>query len=122
MKNFIFIFLIGFFALTSRSYAEGLDTLIDLGRGQAAIQKSYARETATYNEVKRAVDSGSIKKGRTKKEIASKYGQPVVNIREFGTERDEWIYKPAKSTYTQGERIYLFFDKNEILDEVKAVN
>lgn len=115
----IFIVMLAYFVCASHCYAKGLDALIEVGRGQAEIQKSYAEETAIYNAVKKAVGAGIIKKGQTSAEIGSKYGQPVVVVKEYSAGRDKWVYKPAKSSFFEGEKICLFFDKNGILDEIK---
>jgi hypothetical protein len=101
--------------------AEGLSTLIEVGKGQAEIQKAFAEETRIFNGVKKAVQSSAIKNGQTNSEILSKYGEPVVSVRDYDTDREKWIYKPAKSSFSEGERIYLFFDKNGVLVEVKVI-
>lgn len=106
-------------AVAPFSWAEGLDTLIEVGRGQAAIQRAYYEETRTYEGVKRAVDRGDIKKGQTKKEIKDEYGDPVVDFYDFITKRNEWIYKPANSDFLgAGIKICLYFDKDDKLDEI----
>ena len=101
------------------SYADGLDTLIEVGRGQAEIQRAYYEETRQYEGVKRAIDRGDIKKGQTKKEIRGEYGGPVVEFYDIITKRDEWIYKPAKSDFFgSGIKACLYFDKEGLLDEI----
>jgi hypothetical protein len=122
MKKFIYFLFIFSFLVVSLCYAEGLHELIEIGKSQADIQKSYEQETGTYYNVKNAVKGGDIKKGQTGKEIASRYGEPVVNVREFDTGREKWIYKPAKSDFFHGEKIFLFFDKSDTLDEIRVVN
>ncbi|MFA6141847.1 MAG: hypothetical protein WC738_00935 [Candidatus Omnitrophota bacterium] len=114
----VFIFLTMLLLCSSFSYAEGLDTLIAVARSQGDIQKAYKEETETFNDVKRAVDKGSIKNGQSKEEIRKKYGEPVISTQDFTTKREKWVYKPAASTYSEGIRIYLFFDKDSNLDEI----
>lgn len=116
MKVFVFLFI--FLSYSLLAYAEGLNTLIEVARSQGEIQKAYKEETETFNGVKRALDRGSIKKGEPKEEIRKNYGEPVISIQDFATKREKWVYKPAASTYSEGIRIYLFFDKEGNLDEI----
>jgi hypothetical protein len=111
------IFIIMVFA--PFSYAEGLSTLIEVGKGQAEIQRAYSEETSAYERVQSAVDRGGIKKSMTKNQIQEEYGEPVVSFYDIITKRDEWIYKPAKSDFFGGGiKICLYFDKNDTLDEI----
>jgi hypothetical protein len=98
--------------------AEGLNTLIEISKDQADIQKEYSEETRNYENVKRCVDSGSLVKGQDKKTIGDKFGLPVVVVGEYGTNREKWIYKPASSSFFSGPRISLFFTKTGLLDEI----
>ena len=107
--------------LSSTVYAAGIGELMDIARAQADAQKTYASETRAFERVKAAIDNGAIKKGQSKKEIADRYGEPVVNMTDSATGREKWIYKSAKSSFFEGTRIYLYFDKNGNLDEVKVV-
>ena len=95
--------------------------MMDIARAQTDAQRTYAEETKAYERVKAAIDGGEIKKGQTKKEIKNRYGEPVVNTVESETGRDKWIYKPAKSSFFEGARIYLYFDKENKLNEIKTV-
>lgn len=104
----------------SQCYAEGLDTLIEVAGSQADIQREYARETKAFEGVKRAVDNGSIKKGQAKEDVRARYGEPVVIVDDTETGREKWVYKSANSTFFEGIRVYLFFDKDGSLDEVVA--
>ncbi len=112
--------LIAILILTGSGYvcAEGLDALIEVGRSQGEIAKAYSEETKTYEGVKRGIESGGIAKGAVKKSIMDKYGEPVVTVGDYGTDREKWIYKPASSDFGKGPRISLFFTKDGILDEI----
>lgn len=114
----VFIFLAVSLLYSSFSYAEGLSTLIAVARSQSDIQKAYKEETDSFNDVKRAVNKGSIKKGQSKEEIRKNYGEPVISTQDFTTNREKWVYKPAASTYSEGIRIYLFFGKDGNLNEI----
>ena len=114
MSTFILFFL--FAAATCEA---GLGDLRALAASQADAQRAYDEETRAFERVKEAIQRGDIKKGQTKKEIRKRYGEPVVNTSEFETLREKWIYKPAKSSFFSGVKAYLFFDRDNKLDEIK---
>jgi len=99
--------------------AEGLGTLIELGKSQAEIQKQYARETRAFDAVKRAIDAGDLKNGMDRASVLAKYGEPVVVVNDFDGKREDWIYKPAESSFFKGIRATLFFTAEGLLDETK---
>lgn len=109
------------FAFVPKLCEAGLGELREIAAAQADAQRAYTAETRAYESVKAAINSGAIKKGQLQKDIKSRYGEPVVNTRESETGRDKWIYKPAKSSFFSGPKIYLYFDKNNNLDEVKIL-
>ena len=114
---FVFAAAIIFAARTG--HCDGLDSLIDLGHGQAEIARSYAKETRAYNDVKTGIQNGWIKIGRSAGEIKRDYGEPVVIIPDKKSGMDKWIYKPSKSSFFKGEKACLFFDKSGKLAEIK---
>lgn len=116
MPVFILIFL-----LASSNCEAGLSELRQIAAAQTDAQNAYKEETRAFERVKEAIDNGDIKKGQAKEEIRKRYGEPVVNTRETETRRDKWIYKPAKSSFFLGIKAYLYFDKNDKLDEIKIV-
>ena len=120
MKKISLVIFI-FFLLLPTANGSNIGELMDIARAQKDAQRSYADETKTFNRVKAAIDSGAIKKGVPEKEIKSRYGEPVVNITNSATGRGKWIYKPAKSSFFSGIKIYLIFDKDKNLDEIKVV-
>ena len=99
--------------------AEGLGTLIELGKSQAEMQKQYARETKAFEAVKRAIEAGMVKKGMNKAMVLAKYGEPVVMVDDLDGKREDWIYKPAESSFFKGIRATLFFTAEGVLDEAK---
>ena len=99
--------------------AEGLGTLIELGKSQAQIQKQYAQETKTFEIVKKAILAGAIKQGEDKAAIRAKYGEPVVIVDDLDGRRVDWIYKPAESSFFKGVRATLVFTAEGVLDEAK---
>ena len=117
MKKIISVTVIMF--LASRCYAGGLDNLIDVAKAQGEMQKVYAQETKTYDIVEAAIGTDAIEKGQTKDDIQNRYGEPVVSLQDEDSGREKWIYKPASSSYFEGPKIYLYFDKDGNLDEIK---
>ncbi len=99
--------------------AEGLGTLIELGRSQAEMQKQYAQETRAFEAVKKAIEAGAIKKGMDKASLLAKYGEPVVMVDDPDGKREDWIYKPAESSFFKGIRATLLFTAEGALDEAK---
>jgi len=119
MAGKIFAFLVIALCLSAvEARAEGLNTLIEISKDQADIQKEYSEETRNYENLKRGVDGGSVAKGQNKKAIGDKFGAPVVIVGEYGTDREKWIYKPASSTFFAGPKISLFFTKDGSLEEI----
>ena len=119
MQKIIVISCIILFSSAFNCCAEGLGTLIELGKSQAEIQKQYVRETKTFETVKKAIETGSIKKGMDKDAILSKYGEPVVIMDNPDGKHKDWIYKPAESSFFEGIRATLFFTADGVLDEAK---
>lgn len=107
--------------LSPSVYAIGLGELMDIARAQKDAQKAYVDETKAFERVKSAIDKGAIKKGDPKKSIGDRYGEPVVSIIDANTKREKWIYKPASSSFFAGVKVYLYFNKDDKLDEVKMV-
>ncbi len=107
--------------LTADTCSAGLGELRDVACAQADAQNTYKEETRAFERVKAAIDKGDIKKGINKKDFKSRYGEPVVNMVDSDTGRRKWIYKPAKSSFFSGIKAYLYFDKDNKLDEIKIV-
>ncbi|MCX5686553.1 MAG: hypothetical protein NTW09_03735 [Candidatus Omnitrophica bacterium] len=116
MRDFILaIFLCA--SAASFCFAEGLSTLISVARSQGEIQKEYSEETRNFERAKENIDDGTIKKGQSKDEVRRRSGEPVIILQDSFTDREKWVYKPARSDFFKGIKIYLFFDKNGLLDE-----
>ena len=104
--------------LAGAAFAEGLQTLIEAGKSMGEIQKALNDETESYEQVKQAAASGSLKKGMTRDEVVTQYGEPVIASKDSTKNRDKLIYMPATSSAFEGPKIYLYFDSNNILDEI----
>ena len=100
--------------------AEGLGTLIELGRSQAEMNKQYDQETKAFEAVKKAIETGAIKKGIDKASVLAKYGEPIVVVEDLDGKRIDWIYKPAESSFFKGIRATLVFTAEGVLDEAKV--
>lgn len=117
MNKGALIFTCILIASAGLSYADGLGSLIEIARGQADIAQTYKSETRAFEGVKRAVESGSIIKGQSKKTV-SQYGSPVVVIEKFEGKWEKWVYKPATSTFFKGPKITILFDENGMVDQI----
>lgn len=105
----------------AQARAEGISSLIEVGKSMADISAAMDEETGVFNSVKEAIDNGSIKKGVSKSSIREQYGEPVIINDDSATKREKWAYKPATSSFLKGVRIYLYFDADGILNEIKEV-
>lgn len=103
------------------AYAADLKTLMEIGASQADIAKTLQQETKVYNGVKSAIDSGAIKKGMAADKLRKKYGEPVISVYDKKREADKWLYMPSESTHFKGEKIYLYFDKENKLTEWEKI-
>ncbi len=103
------------------AYSADLKTLMEIGASQADIAKTLQQETKIYNGVKSAMDAGTIKKGMAADTIRKKYGEPIISIHDKKRDADKWLYMPAESTHFKGEKIFLYFDKENKLIEWEKV-
>lgn len=106
-------------AFASDCMADGLDSLIELGRSQAEMQKQCAEETRIFEKVKKGIEMGAIAKGQTKDTIKTKYGDAVVAVKDLDGKREDWIYKPAASSFFKGVRATLVFTEEGLLDDAR---
>lgn len=97
-----------------------IGTLIEVGRSEEYKQEALKQETTSFNRVKKCIRENTIEKGISKKAAVSKFGRPVLMTPKEGYEK--WAYKPGDSDWFGGEKIYLFFDKNDKLISWKVVN
>jgi hypothetical protein len=119
MQKIITVFCVILLASAFDCRAEGLGTLIELGRSQAEMKKQYDQETKAFEAVKKAIEAGIVKKGMDKASVIAKYGEPVVVVDDPDGKREDWIYKPAESSFFKGIRATLFFTALGTLDEAK---
>lgn len=92
------------------AYAD-LRTLMEVGKSQETIAKALKEETKNYNKVKKAIISGELKEGMPAEKVRKNYGEPVIEIYDEKKNADKWLYIPATSTHFEGEKLYLFVDR-----------
>jgi hypothetical protein len=105
----------------SFAYADGLKSLIEVGKSQNEIQKALEKEDRAYDEVSEAISDGSLREGTPKEEIADDFGEPVVKISARGERPERWVYKPSSSTFFEGKKIYLYFGQNAGLIKYEVI-
>jgi len=120
MKKIVVMFFMLLFS--TYAFAEGLQTLIQVGKDQAEMSKVLDGETKNFENVKRAIDRGALKPGTSKSSVRQEYGAPVVEFPKEANSKETWVYKPASSSFFEGIKIYLMFDNNGNLEETKIVN
>lgn len=91
---------------------EGLDALIDIARGQKEISRQYKEETEAFENVRSGVERGRIVIGEKDENIRSRYGAPVIVLKNADGSGERWVYKPASASFFDGDKIYLSFDKD----------
>ncbi len=112
--------LILFYAAPAK--AADLKTLMEIGASQADIAKTLREETIIYDSVKSGIDSGAIKNGIAADTVRKKYGEPVIRVHDKKRNADKWLYMPAASTHFKGEKIFLYFDReNKLMEWEKVV-
>ena len=120
MKKTLFILALFPFAFTAVCHADGLGTLMQVGKSMDEIQRAYDKETDTYNRVRGSIGNGEIKKGLTQSALL-KYGEPVVIVTEVIGKRQIWVYRPGTTDLLKKPKIRLFFNEDGTLDEIKTI-
>ena len=118
MKTSHFLFIIAaLFYLSGCS--EPLRTLIDLGNEQKAQKNFVAQENQIFDLLLREAKKGMIKAGRSKQQIISRYGEPViVSPGEAEPVQETFLYRRPVE-FTGASKVYLDFDKNGVLLAVR---
>lgn len=96
--------------------AEGLGTLIETGNNMAEIAREQNTQTARFEQVKSAAESGALVKGVSIDTVIARYGEPVIRNTDTATGREKIVYMPATSDFFKGAKIYLYFSSG-LLDE-----
>lgn len=93
----------------------GIKSLMTFAKDREAMIREYEGETSNYDKIKNAIDKEHLEVGEEAKDIAKKYGDPIVIIPESGGDIERWVYKPGNDSFFKGEKIYLFFDQSQRL-------
>lgn len=120
MKKIPTMLIILFFAATL--HAEGLNTLIEVGKSMGEIAKESEAETKRFDAVKKGIQTGRIVKGQSRDSILKEYGEPVIEKAKTKREPYAMVYKPSSASFFEGIKIYLYFDDNGFLTDTKIVN
>ena len=99
--------------------AEGLGTLIEVAKSQSDIKSQYDEETRNFKKVMNGIESKAIIKGQSISDIQSKYGEPVVSVKDPDGKRTDCIYKPETSSFFEGIRATLIYTEQGVLDEAR---
>lgn len=102
-----------------QAHAEGLRTLIKVGKSQDEMIRILNDETKTYGEIMEAIKAGRIEEGGSGEEIRKRYGAPVLAVDE-GNGVSKWIYKPGYASYFDKEKVYIFVDKNGTVQSIRV--
>ena len=87
--------------------------LIELGRSDKLKERALKQETENFRIVKTYIESKKIQKNLSKDAALKIFGEPVIVFSQKSGEK--WVYKEAESSWFGGEKIYLFFDKQDNL-------
>ncbi|MFA5339447.1 MAG: hypothetical protein WC317_04780 [Candidatus Omnitrophota bacterium] len=120
MKKYIYLLALAIILAPFTSAADGIGTLMQVGKSMDDIQRDYDKETAVYGLVKEAVTKGEIKKG-VKQAAVLKYGEPVAIVTEAASKRQIWVYRPGTTDLLNKPKIRLFFDDSGALDRITVI-
>jgi len=90
-------------------------------KGIADDMKSMDRvsdtETRNYDKCKEFITGNKIVAGLLKEDVKRYCGDPVSRV----DDGKRWVYKPSDSSFFEGEKIYLFFDGEGILQDWQQI-
>ena len=75
--------------------------------------------TKAYDAVKEGIEEGTLAVGESQDTIKKEYGEPVVVIPANG-KFEKWIYKPGYVSHFDGVKIYLYFDNDRKLANIRS--
>ncbi|MFH1878417.1 MAG: hypothetical protein ABH883_06395 [Candidatus Omnitrophota bacterium] len=99
----------------------GVNALIEYSEDRKKMQAEMKKETADYKSIKKALEQGELRKGQAARTITDSYGYPVIRLTEDKDGITQWVYKPGTGNFFTGEKIYLLFDKDNVLVDWKVI-
>ena len=109
------------FLFTPKVYGTGVGELLHVSGEQNLFQKELNKETKSYNAIKAAIEKGKIKKGDSQESIEKRFGTPIIKM-EDTKYAEKWAYKPGDSSWSDGVKIYLYFNEENALQGLKIMN
>ncbi len=109
-------FLILFSGCAILEHKDQLLTLKRLGDDQARQGQFIKRQESKFKLLLSDVNKGLLKKGTARKQILSRYGEPI-SIKEIKDDPlflEQFAYRHPEQFFGS-EKVYLFFDKNQTL-------
>ncbi|MFH1791675.1 MAG: hypothetical protein ABH885_06825 [Candidatus Omnitrophota bacterium] len=99
---------------------EGISVLMDVGESQKHMQRELDKESAAFDRILKAINTGGLVTGTDKGTVALDYGDPVITMPEAdGTE--QWVYKPAGASWFSNDKIYLIFGPDGLLERINVL-
>jgi hypothetical protein len=98
--------------------SQKINALLEVAKSQSKAQNQLAAETKYFNNLKTAIEEGRIKNGLSQAHIKRTIGSPVIIQDEDCGQR--WVYKPAEATFFDNNKIYLYFNKQGLLNKYKV--
>ncbi|MFH1338665.1 MAG: hypothetical protein ABIH40_02315 [Candidatus Omnitrophota bacterium] len=109
-----------FISFSGCAKMSAVNTLIELSRNEKLKAREIKQETENFYNVKRYITEGKIQKGITKEAASGKFGEPAAILSRNGSQ--EWVYKPGRASWFEGEKIYLYFNEGGALEKWECVD
>ncbi|RKY33289.1 MAG: hypothetical protein DRP74_00190 [Candidatus Omnitrophota bacterium] len=113
LKYFILPILI--LSLIGCAKARILSLLTNLAKNEKLKEQAVRQETINFEKAKNFISANEVETGFSKEDILRDIGEPSLIISE--EEKEKWVYKAAGEGWMGGEKIYLFFDREDNLIE-----
>ena len=95
---------------------DGLGALINYANSAGQMEKDSKKENANYEKASKAVNANELKKGMTTEEVIREIGDPVIKVPSPSSGKMKWVYKKGNASYFEGQKVYLFFNDKDILE------
>lgn len=99
-------------------HKDQLLTLKRLGDDQARQEQFLKLQESKFKLLLLDINGGLLKKGTNRKQILSRYGEPISikEIKDDPVISEQFAYRHPEQFFGS-EKVYLLFDKNQILVE-----